>query len=98
MTFRKGDPKLPGSGRRRGSPNKRKVLCVAEVLERNCKDPIAEVLMLIPHLEPKDAVKVWLELQQYVESKPKEAYAPDESGEENPGVGMSSEELKKVLS
>lgn len=98
MTFRKGDKKMPGSGRRRGVPNKRKVLCVAEVLERNRKDPIVEVLLLLPQLEPKEQVKVWLDLQQYIEAKPKDAFVESEDAEENPAAEMSSDELKKILS
>lgn len=77
MTFKKGDPRPPGAGRQKGRPTKKRVLKVHEVLEKNNKDPVVELLALIPQLKPHEQAKVWLELQSYIQGK--STKSPDEA-------------------
>lgn len=72
MAYHKGRGKSPGSGRKRGTPNKNKLLRVADVLSEAGKSPVEELLLLIPKLQPHYQAKVWLELLSYCQAKPKE--------------------------
>ena len=81
MTFKKGDPKPSNSGRKRGTPNKVRVLRVAEVLAGNKINPVQEIISLLPNLEPRERVKTLLELISYLEVKPS-IYEPIEDHEE----------------
>lgn len=72
MPFKPGDPKPEGSGRKPGVRNKAAVIKVDEVLAKNRKHPVEEILLLIPELKPHEAVKAWLELLSYMQSKPKD--------------------------
>lgn len=69
--FKKGMNKVPGSGRKKGTTNKRKYETVAEHLERFGLHPVAEIVKLIPEIDKKDRIKAWLELLAYCEAKPK---------------------------
>jgi hypothetical protein len=35
-------------------------------------NPIEEILKLLPTLEPRDQVKTWLDIQSYVQAKPRD--------------------------
>jgi hypothetical protein len=59
-------------GRPVGSPNKSKLLRVEDLLAEKDINPIEEILKLIPTLEPRDQVKTWLDIQGYVQAKPRD--------------------------
>lgn len=82
MAFQKGQGRPPGAGRKPGTPNKKTVLKVEEILSTAGINPIEKVLQLITELEPRDQVKYWLELQSYCEAKPKEAENVDDTPDE----------------
>lgn len=71
MVFRKGDPKPPGSGRKKGTSNKATVLRVDAFFIENNIDPLQKLMELIPTLRGDMQAKVWLELYSYCHSKPK---------------------------
>jgi hypothetical protein len=72
-SFQLGHPKY--GGRQKGTPNKRtlaKLARVPDYMIDNKRSPIEEVMKLVQLLEPKDAIKVWLELLQYCDAKHRE--------------------------
>lgn len=70
--FQPGQPKPPGSGRKKGVPNKKKYKKVAEVLAEHDIDLVNDILLEIGQVdEPKDRAKLKLELLSYCEAKPK---------------------------
>lgn len=79
--FVKGQPKPPGSGRKKGSKNKKRLARVADVLAEADLHPIKEVvqILLSGNLKDGERAKLWLELQSYCEAKPKAS--PEELGE-----------------
>lgn len=66
---------------------------VDEMLKAAGKDPIKEILALIPGLKDREQVQIWLELLPYVHAKVK----PTEEHEENELEKMSDEELWDML-
>lgn len=62
----------PNAGRRIGTPNKKSILRVSEVLIAKEVNPTEEILKLIPLLEPEDQLKAWGLLLSYTETKPRE--------------------------
>jgi len=76
MKFQSGQPRPAGAGRKKGSVNKKKLLRVEEVLLAADLSPVDELIKLLPQLQPKDAARVLLELQSYVEPKPKAVELP----------------------
>ena len=71
MTFKVGDPKPAGSGRKKGVKNKVKVDVpqVRELLGMKGINPIEEIMKLLPDLRTNEQVEVWKWLYQYVEPK-----------------------------
>lgn len=67
MAFQKGDPKPPGSGRKKGQPNRITLLRVEDFLNTKGIHPVQKILDLLPTLDPADQVKTWLHLMKYVE-------------------------------
>jgi hypothetical protein len=83
MRFEKGHPKPQTSGRKKGTPNKKKILKVADVLADQNIDPTKKILNIIPTLEPEDQVKAWLDLLSYCQAKPKDS-EPDGDDDNDP--------------
>jgi hypothetical protein len=86
-------PKTPGSGRKKGSLNKRTRFNVATILEQIGVSPVDEVLRILPVLEPRDQVRVWMQLQEYLE--PKAVVAVDSI---IPDTDLSDVPTEKLLS
>lgn len=74
MAFEKGQPRHPNAGRKKGTPNKKKLVKAADILAEKDINPASEILKLINTgtLEPKDELKAWSELLSYCQAKPKE--------------------------
>lgn len=68
--FRPGDKKPEKSGRKLGTPNKRTTLLV-ETLDSLEIEPLKEIIDLLPTLEPKEQVDVYLDLISYIYPKRK---------------------------
>lgn len=78
--FQKGNPKPPNSGRKKGTPNKKKLKKVAEVLAESGIEPASEIIKEIALMdEPKDRAKAWCDLLAYCEAKPKAGELEDEA-------------------
>jgi hypothetical protein len=61
-----------GSGRKKGTPNKKKLLRVDELLAEKNINPVEKALELMPELAPHQQIKVWMELASYCFPKPRE--------------------------
>ena len=81
MPFAKGKPKT--GGKKKGFRSFK----LAEVLRAHSFAPIEELLKIYPTLPDKDKAKVCMELQSYLEAKPKPEPVVDEFG------NMSTKEL-----
>lgn len=81
MRFTKGHEKIPNSGRKVGSKNKRKIPKVADFLAEQGINPAAELLNMIESgdLSPHAVSQIWLDLLSYVQAKPKEIEADDDA-------------------
>lgn len=66
MSFEEGHPKL--GGRVKGTPNKR-TSQITDILNEMNVDPVRAILELIPGLEPKEQVDVYLDLMTYIYPK-----------------------------
>ena len=100
MPFEKGTPKPPGSGRKPGMKNKKRVSKAVELLVELDLNPTTEILKIIPTLEPMEQVEIWLELLSYCESKPKSE--PETDPEDDPDEmdvlrDVSEETLLKLI-
>lgn len=69
--FKKGMTRHPNAGRKKGTPNKKRAVRIADYLAEKEINPAEKILELIPSLSPREQVDAWLELQSYVEAKPK---------------------------
>lgn len=80
MAHPKGTPKPPTSGRKKGTPNK-----VTQTMQQFFDDRgifIPEkIIELMPELEPRDRIKAWLEVAQYVYPKRKAIEVTGKDGE-----------------
>jgi hypothetical protein len=68
--FQTGQVKPEGSGRKKGTPNK-KTLDLAEKLRAEGLDPVLELIKLLPLLEPQQKANVLLDLMTYLYPKRK---------------------------
>lgn len=99
MKFQKGQPKLPGSGRKKGTPNKRRISKVGEVLAEHDMNPASEIIKEIALMdEPKDRANAWIDLLAYCEAKPKTVEENDDD-DFNPEdfKDISTEELLRIV-
>lgn len=83
----------PGTSGNPGGRPKRILPRVDEVLKREGKEPIKELLALMPSLKPREQMQLWLELLPYIHAKPK----PMDEGEEDDLSKLSTEELVKLV-
>ena len=72
VLFKKGEPRHPLAGRKKGTLNKGRVAKVSEKLLEKCLDPVEELLKLLPEMEAKEQAKVWMDLLSYTQAKAKE--------------------------
>lgn len=95
--FKKGE-----GGRPKGIPNKRtaakELLKCEEMLIKHGVFPIAEVLKLLPLLEPRDQVRTYLELQQYIEGKKRVVEVIPDKPAENDASQMPTADLLQIVS
>lgn len=78
--FYKGMPKPANSGRKKGVPNKTKLIRVADLLAQKAINPVEEIMALMPDMRPEAQAKVWLELLSYCQAKPKEEPVDEDYG------------------
>lgn len=64
MAFKKGDKKIPGSGRKAGTPHKKSLL-VKEILENHGINLIEQIIVRLSALSKKDQVDALLKLVPY---------------------------------
>lgn len=75
--FKKGDPKPPTSGRKKGGRNKKRLPKVSEFLAEIGLNPLAELIDMLEETDPDKVVgqklraDIWMELLSYCEAKPK---------------------------
>lgn len=93
MKFQKGHPKLDGAGRPPGSPN-RVTLAVREYLEGKGINLIEQILARFPKLEPRDQVKVLMDLMPYAHPKLSSVTVEAKSPEEEELAQLTIQELK----
>jgi hypothetical protein len=87
MTFAKGQ-----SGNPQGAP-KRKYKRVDDELKRLGKDPLDELMKLMPDLSDTMKAKVWLEILSYCHAKPKYIELTEDDLEREKLKAMSTPEL-----
>lgn len=93
MTFVPGQPKPANSGRRKGTPNKKTVLRVSDVLAEKGINPTEKILELLPKLKESEQIHVWFELLSYLEPKP----APEKKDEDDPGDAGEDLTTEQIL-
>jgi len=74
MGFEKGQPRPPGSGRKKGSKNIPKPKGVLEILNEKEIDPLVHLLQYCDvksPLQPKDKARIWMEILSYCYAKPR---------------------------
>ncbi len=87
-------PWKPGQSGNPSGKRKRVLPRIDELLKKNNKEPIAELLALLPKLSDRDQVHLWLELLPYVHPKVK----PSEDDERGEYDDVPTEELERLLS
>lgn len=72
MKFQKGNPKPTNSGRQKGTPNKRKLEKVADILAAEGVHPAREIFKLIMNGDLKDSERLdgWNKLLAFCQGKP----------------------------
>lgn len=94
--FRPGDKKPETSGRKPGTPNKRTTMLV-DTLDSLEIEPIRKIVDLLPMLEPKEQVGVYLDLLAYVFPKRKAVEFTEETVDRiNQYSQMDVRELIKI--
>lgn len=97
MTFYKGMPKPPGSGRKPGSKNKKRVAKVADLLAEKDINPVDQILNLIPSLDEEGQVNAWLDLLAYCQAKPKVDDSFDDDDDIDEFDDIPTEELLRII-
>jgi hypothetical protein len=68
MPFKKGDPRPPGSGRKKGTPHKKSIL-VKEILDSHGINLIEQIIVRLKDISKVDQVKALMQLLPYVYPK-----------------------------
>lgn len=100
MAFKPGDPKPPGSGRKKGTKNKASIPKAVEVMASMGFNPTRYLIDLASKQDLADdlKVKIGLELQGYVQPKAKEGQPDaDETSDSNEPTEIPSEELAELI-
>ena len=93
--FVKGNKKPANSGRKKGTPNKKSIARVADILFDKNINPVEKILSEVRYLTPKEQIDVWLDLLTWCEPKPKAQEVPLEPPVDDSEI---KEELKEVSS
>lgn len=64
MPFKKGDPRPEGSGRKKGTPDKKSIL-VREILESHGINLVEQIIVRLPKLKTEEQVKALIQLIPY---------------------------------
>lgn len=103
MAHPRGTPKPPTSGRKKGTPNK-VTQSIQQFFDDNGIFIPEKIIELMPELEPRDRMKAWLEVAQYVYPKRKAIEVTGKDGEPvkitqiKPELAiLTDEELKALL-
>lgn len=83
----------PGQSGNPGGKPKRCFPRVAQILKELKREPINELMMLLPQLSPRDQANVWLEILPYVQNKLK----PLEHDEDSELDKLSTKELFQLV-
>jgi len=97
MPFVKGKMKTPGSGRKKGTLNKRSIE-LYKIFENFNFDPAEHALRLLSNLEPKDQVEICIKLMPYRYPKRAEPLLPylEEVYGHSDWTKLSNKELAKL--
>lgn len=97
-------PRVPGSGRKPGSKNKKPIYNVTKTLRRLGIDPFEEALKDLPKLDTSQRVKFWTDMIRINHGRPRNGIPkPDEKSpiDVTPSKSeydkLSAEELKQRL-
>lgn len=93
MAFHPGDKKPETSGRKPGTPNKRTNELKALLAELGI-DPVKKVIALLPSLNDKEKVDIYMKLLEYIYPKRK---AIESDGQEGalPGITLTPEQFRE---
>lgn len=99
MPFKKGQPAHPNAGRPKGSLSKKTLLKTTEVLVNANKNPVEEILKLLPFVDEETQIKTWLSLLPYIEAKITEIEKPANPAQDAAEklAEVPSSELKKLI-
>lgn len=86
-------PWKPGQSGNPGGKSKRIFPRVDELLKAAGKEPIAELLALLPKLKERDQAQLWLEILPYVHAKVK----PMDEREEDELEKLTTPELVRLI-
>lgn len=103
--FEKGHAKIAGSGIKRGQKHKKTIMRerLRDLIEKNGKHPVEEIVALIPRLSHKDQAQTWLRLLEFCEAKlsAQRLVVEDQTNAEDETVDVSpltDEELLEAVS
>ncbi|MGZ3796475.1 MAG: hypothetical protein ACXVB1_08925 [Pseudobdellovibrionaceae bacterium] len=82
MAFQKGQPRPANAGKKKGSVHNISRKKVSQILAEKNKEPVEEIMRLMPMLEPRDQAKLWLDLLSYCQAKPT-VYESDDNTDPN---------------
>jgi hypothetical protein len=100
VKFQPGNPKPANSGRKKGTPNNKRLKTVSQALADSGLEPVIEIVKLLQHgdMKDKDRADLWVDLLSYCQAKPKEIEDPgDDVGDENPLDGLTTADLLKLV-
>ncbi len=86
-------PWRPGVSGNPGGKKKQLFPRVDEILFKAGKEPIAELMAILPTLKERDQAQLWLEILPYVHAKAK----PAEDGDLNPLDQLTTAELISLV-
>jgi hypothetical protein len=97
MAFEKGHQKY--GGRKKGTPNKKTILRVEEVLAERGVHPVVEILKLLPNMPASDAAKTLIDLLKFCQPPAKAAEGEgDALPPLPPDVELSDDDITQALS
>ncbi len=93
----RGIEKVAGSGRKKGTPNKRSIFSVQDWIEKNNIDLLGDLYREIQAIKSPDAkAKAYFQLLEYCDAKRK-AIDPVEDEMDGEIAKMSTQELFKII-
>jgi len=96
MRFQKGMPRPANSGRRKGTPNKKRLKKAAELFAEAGVHPLEEAMKELQLIdEPKERATLWIKLHEWCE--PKAKHVIEEPSDDDELEDVSNEELLKLV-